>query len=272
MQSSAPQDWRFWAPRHRPPRRSRDPVLGGKLYLIGGCDTGCGVTDASVYNPATDSWSQIAPYPEPVGWTSCAGIDGKIYCAGGTTTGGDIKHAYVYDPATDIWSKLPDMPVALWGSAYATANGLLMISGGVNGNAATNQGVAYHPQTGTWSTLPNATTPTYRSAGAPGFYKIGGSTGGITPTSAVETLPGFGVDPSANVPWLRESTKQLTLPPRAQATVRVTLDSGVPQISQPGGYSAQLVFGSTTPYTLPAAPVTLHVAPPKSQSPATGAR
>lgn len=86
----------------------------------------------------------------------------------------------------------------------------------------------------------------------------------------METLPGFAVDPSADVPWLRESTKQLTLRPGAHAIVRVTLDSGVPQITQPGDYSAQLVFGSTTPYTLPAAPVTLHVAPPKSQSPVTG--
>ena len=239
-------------------------VLDGRLYQIGGCDIACGTTDASVYDAASDSWSSIAPYPEPVSWTSCAGIAGKVYCAGGATESGDVQHAYVYDPAADAWSALPDMPVALWGSAYTSANGLLMISSGVDGNALTNQGFAYNPQTGSWSTLPNADTATYRGGGALGFYKVGGSIGTLITSSAVETLPGYSVDPTADVPWLAESTRQLTLRPGGCATVVITLDAGVPAITRPGDYGARLEFGSDTPYPLAAAPVTLHVAPPKS--------
>nr|WP_246144576.1 carboxypeptidase regulatory-like domain-containing protein [Actinacidiphila oryziradicis] len=263
--------WTTGAPEPKPYAGAGSAVLDGKLYLIGGCASGCGVTDASVYDPASDSWSQIASYPEPVSWSSCAGIEGKVYCAGGTNdTSGENKHAYVYDPAANTWSQLPDMPVALWASAYASANGLLMISSGVSGNALTNQGFAYDPQTGAWSTLPNANTATYRGGGALGFYKVGGATGGVTPSTVVENLPGYSVDPTADIPWLSESTKQLTLRPGASATVTVTLDSGVPQITQPGDYSAQLEFGTNTPYLLPAAPVTLHVSPPKNWGTVTG--
>jgi N-acetylneuraminic acid mutarotase len=240
-------------------------VLNGKLYLVGGCGASdCGTTDASVYDPATDTWSQIAPYPEPIAWNSCAGIDGKLYCAGGSnSSGANIQHAYVYDPATNAWSTLPDMPIPLWGSAYAAANGMLVIAGGVtSGSMLTNQSVAYDPQDGTWTTLPNVNTATYRGAGALGFYKIGGGTGNIfLPSAAVEYLPGYAVDPSANVPWLSESTTKLTLRPGQRATVTVTLDAGASQVTQPGTYSAQLVFGSNTPYGVPPVSVTLTVNP-----------
>jgi hypothetical protein len=86
----------------------------------------------------------------------------------------------------------------------------------------------------------------------------------------VENLPGYSVDPTADIPWLSESARQLTLRPGASATVTVTLDSEVPQITRPGDYSAQLEFGSNTPYPLPAASVALHVGLPKTWGTVTG--
>ncbi|WP_307795323.1 Kelch repeat-containing protein [Actinacidiphila acididurans] len=260
----ASNTWSKGAPEPRPHAGAGSAVLDGKLYLIGGCDVACGVTDASMYDPASDTWHAIAAYPEPVSWTSCAGIGGELYCAGGATDSGDVKHAYAYNPATGTWSALPDMPVALWGSAYAAANGELMISSGISDNALTNQGFAFDPRTRAWSALPNAGTATYRGAGALGFYKLGGSTGGITPSTVVETLPGYGVDPTTDVPWLSESRHEVTLRPGESTTVAVLFDAGVPQITRPGDYAARLVFGSSTPYALPAAPVTLHVAAPSA--------
>ena len=236
-------------------------VLDGKLYLVGGCGAStCGTTDASVYDPVANTWNKIAPYPEPIAWTSCAGISGKLYCAGGTnSSSASVQHTYVYDPATGAWSALPDMPIGLWGAAYAGANGMLVISTGVNGNALTNQGFAYDPQTAAWNALPNANSATYRGAGALGFFKVGGSNGGFLPTTAVEYLPGYAVDPSAEVPWLKESTTRLTLRPHQRVTVTVTLDTSAAQITQPGTYSAELVFGSSTPYPLNPVNVTLTV-------------
>jgi N-acetylneuraminic acid mutarotase len=237
-------------------------VLDGKLYVVGGCADACGTTDGSVYNPATDTWSQIAPYPVPIAWTSCAGLAGKLYCAGGTDANGDnLTDAYVYDPATDTWSTLRDMPTPLWGASYAGADGMLVISSGVTtGSALTNQAVAYNPQTDTWSALPNVDTATYRGAGALGFYKIGGSTSGLSPTTAVEYLPGYAVDSGADVPWLGESSTQLTVRAHQQVTITVTMDARAAQsITRPGDYAAELVFGSSTPYYVAPVAVSLTV-------------
>jgi len=259
----ASNTWTTGASDPKPYAGAGSAVAGGKLYQIGGCDENskCGTTDANVYDPATDSWSQIAAYPEPVAWNSCGGIDGKVYCAGGVSTSGVVQDAYVYDPATDSWSRLPGMPVPLAASAYSADNGLLMVSSGLtSGSAISNQSFAYDPKTGVWSTLPNAGTATYRGGGALDFYKVGGSAGGTSPTSTVETLPGYTDD----APWLHESTQRVTLRPGESATVTVTLDARVAQITKPGDYSAQLVFDSTTPYPLSPAEVTMHVAPPKS--------
>ncbi|WP_211265574.1 Kelch repeat-containing protein [Actinacidiphila oryziradicis] len=260
----ATNTWTTGASDPKPYAAAGSAVAGGKLYQIGGCDasSSCGTTDTSVYDPATNSWNQIAPYPEPISYTSCGGIDGKVYCAGGFTQSGFVQDAYVYDPATNYWSQLPDMPIPLAASAYAAANGLLMISSGVTGDTITNQGFAYDPKSGTWSTLPNAGTATYRGGGALDFYKVGGATSGSSPTTAVENLPEYTDD----APWLNESTQRLTLRPGERATITVTLDARVAQITKPGDYSAQLVFDSTTPYPLPAAKVTMHVAPPKSKT------
>jgi hypothetical protein len=242
-------------------------VLDGRLYLVGGCDVNCGVPDVNVYDPATDTWSQAADYPEPVSWVSCAPVDGKLYCGGGATNAGNIAHTYVYDPAARTWSRLADMPVPLWGSAYAAANGLLVVAGGVDDNVLSNQSFAFDPHKGTWSALPNAATATYRGGGALGFYKVGGGTGGLAATSAVETLPGFAVDPASDVPWLKEGTRRITLRPGATATVTVTFDAGSAAVTGPGDYRARLDFGTDTPYALPSIAVTLHVTAPH---PATG--
>lgn len=251
-------------------------VLDGKLYLVGGCGANtCGTTSVSAYDPATSTWSHIAPYPEPISWSSCAGIDGKLYCAGGTNANSaHIQHAYVYNPATNAWSRLPDMPIPLWGSEYSAANGMLVISSGItsgdvaSGGAITNQGSAYNPQDGTWTVLPNANAATYRGAGALGFYKLGGSSDSIIPSTDSEYLPGFAVDPTASVPWLAESTTRLTLRPHQRVTVTVTLNAGASQITQPCTYSAELVFGSSTPYPIPPVPVTLTVNRPANTAPA----
>ena len=238
-------------------------VLDGKLYLVGGCTTDvCAATDsASVYDPATSTWSQIARYPEPIAWTSCGGIGGKLYCAGGTSdSSGNIQHTYVYDPGTGAWSRLADMPIPLWGAAYAAANGLLVISGGVtSGSVLTNQGVAYDPRAGAWTALPNAGNAAYRGAGAPGVYKLGGSPDGFSALTDAEYLPGYAVDPAADVPWLAEGVTRLTLRPHQRVTVTVTLTAGTSPVTPTGTYRARLVFGSTTPYPLPSVPVTLTV-------------
>ncbi|MFF7213728.1 carboxypeptidase regulatory-like domain-containing protein [Streptomyces sp. NPDC008238] len=261
-----------WSSGAKAPRAyagSGSTVLDGKLYMIGGCAaTSCGTTDASVYDPGDDSWSEIAPYPEPIAWQSCAAIGTRIYCAGGESGGAvAVSAAYVYNPATDKWSALTDMPIPLWGAAHTAANGLLLISSGVTDDSLlTNQGFALDPATGTWEALPNANTPTFRSGGASGFYKVGGTVDAyeLSPTTAVELLPGYDQAGLSEVGWLGESSKKITLAPGQKTVLTLTFDTTALEVAQPGAYGARLALFSDTPYALPDIPVSLHVDPPKT--------
>ncbi|MCW2871732.1 carboxypeptidase regulatory-like domain-containing protein [Actinacidiphila oryziradicis] len=263
--------WTTGAPAPKPYAGAGSAVLDGKLYTVGGCGANsCGSTDVSVYDPATDSWAQLAAYPEQIAWSACAGIDGKLYCGGGVTDSGEVKHAYVYDPGTDSWSPIADMPVSVWGSSYTSANGLLLTSSGVSQNSITNQGFAFDPAAGEWTALPNANTGTYRGGGSIGFFKVGGANAPRTPSTKVELLPGYDQGGTADVSWLSESTQQLTVQPGKSSTVTLTLDASVPEVTQPGDFSAQLAFSSDTPYSVPKIPVTLHVAEPSTWGKITG--
>jgi hypothetical protein len=267
----ASDTWSTGASAPKPSAGSGSAVLDGKLYMVGGCGaTACGSTDATAYDPSTDSWSTLAAYPEPVSWESCAGIDGQLYCAGGLNGSTDVIHSYVYDPDSNAWSQIADMPTTQWAASYTSANGLLLLSSGVSQNALTNRGYAFDPQSGTWATLPNANVPTYRGGGAAGFYKVGGGDAPGEPIAKVELLPGYDQVGSSDVSWLGESAQQLTVQPGASSTVTVSLDASVPEVTQPGDFTAQLTLGSDTPYTLASVPVTLHVAPPKTWGKITG--
>ncbi|MCN9242239.1 carboxypeptidase regulatory-like domain-containing protein [Streptomyces sp. RY43-2] len=271
----ASNSWSTKAPSPKPYAGSGSAVLGGKLYVVGGCTSSCGTKDATVYDPASDSWSNIASYPEPISWQSCGGIDGKLYCAGGNNGTASTKHSYVYDPGTDAWSPVADLPADLWGSAYSVGNGMLLVSSGVTSDstAITNQGYAFDPGTGSWTALPNANTSVYRTGGASGFYKVGGNPGGsfTPPISAVEVLPGYeqGGD-SSDVTWLSTSQESVTVQPGASATVTVTLDASVPEITQPGAYTAALTAKTDTPYANDNINITMHVNPPATWGKYTG--
>ncbi|MFC1418157.1 carboxypeptidase regulatory-like domain-containing protein [Streptacidiphilus cavernicola] len=234
--------WTTAAPDPKPYAGSGSAVLDGKLYEVGGCATStCGSTDVSVYDPGHDTWSAAAAYPEPVAWESCGAVSGKLYCAGGTTDTGSTTHAYSYDPATNAWSPVADQPTDAWGAYTTAANGRLLVQGGAvdNGTALTNQTWAYDPSADVWSALPNANASLYRGAGAAGFYAIGGMLGYDTYQTG-EVLTGYDQTGPADVSWLTESAKTLTLKPGARTTLTVTTNAAAPEVGQPGTYSARL--------------------------------
>jgi hypothetical protein len=158
------------------------------------------------------------------------------------------------------------MPLDLWGSVAGPAAGQLLISGGVTANSSvvTNQGVEYDPGSDSWSAAPNAQFPRYRAGGGCGFYKIGGSSGGFSPTPDSETLgPGLDQCGTTDVPWLSESPTQFTVPVGGTKTVTVKFTATTAKgVTQPGTYTANLLVSADTPQTINPIPVTMNVAPP----------
>ncbi|MEV6526653.1 kelch repeat-containing protein [Longispora sp. NPDC051575] len=254
-------------------------VLGGKIYIVGGCD-GSSCTDTSdvrVYDPVAGTFGTAAAYPHGVSWIDCANLAGKAYCAGGTA---DMAYTdgYSYDPAADAWSPIADLPIDLWGSAGASANGQFLLLGGITGQstALTNRGFAYNPADNTWTELPESRVPTARGGGACGSYKVGGWTGPFEPSTGVEKLTGYDqcgeAGPGgADVPWLNETPKTVTLQPGKSAKILVQL-TATPEngVAQPGDYRAELSATGATPYAAPKVDILMHALPPSNWSKLTG--
>ncbi|MCL2358898.1 kelch repeat-containing protein [Candidatus Bathycorpusculum sp.] len=127
--------------------------IDGKIYLIGGSQTGYSFGVNEVYDIVTDTWQTKNPLPTPVGYYVSAVVDDKIYILGGNS-GLDLNQ--IYDPKTDTWSTGAPMPHgAHWAAAVATtgqrAPKRIYVLGGVSGTFAYNTTQVYNPKTDTWT-------------------------------------------------------------------------------------------------------------------------
>ena len=131
------------------------------------------------------------------------------------------------------------------------ADGRLVIAGGVvnRGSEITDESYAYDPLGDTWSRLPNAGNALYRSAGACGFYKVGGSDGERQlSVPAVEQLPGLlDCSPPKDSVWLTPASATGTIRPHQHETVQLTLDAS--QVAKPGTYVARVRVYDDSPFS-----------------------
>ena len=249
-------------------------TLNGQLYVVGGCNGNCGPTSDAVYryDPSSNSWSQLANYPNAAAYLACAGVDSAVVCAGGVNadTNATYTATYMYNPATNSWSQGANMPYDNWAMAYSGSGEQLQVAGGVtNGfNTVTNQAAEYNPSSNSWSTLPNANNSEYRGGSSCGLYQVGGSTGGTSPQTFAEVLPGYNQCGSENIPWLSTSSSKFTLNPGQSQLVAVTMDSSA--VSQPGSYTAQLGVETNTPYQFAPISITMQANPPTTWSKVMG--
>ncbi|MFV5997669.1 carboxypeptidase regulatory-like domain-containing protein [Streptomyces sp. NPDC056231] len=265
--------WSTGADNPKPYAGAAVTVLGGKIYIVGGCASTCGTTDVQMYDPASNSWSSSKAYPESTAWLGCGAIANKLYCAGGLSGSTSTKHAYSYDPASATWTPIADLPADLWGMGYSAANGKLLASGGVTygSTTLTNRGFTYDPGSDAWTALPNSNRTLYRGGSACGFYKIGGTTGNFVAFTTSELLPGFDqCADTTDVPWLSEDKTDVTLQPGESIDVSVSFNANIAEITQPGTFTAQLMISAKTPYEIAPAPVTFTVNPPTTWGKITG--
>ena len=136
--------------------------LEGMVYAIGGFvnQNRGAVADAYAYDPATDTWSEIAPLPNPRGALAVTQLDGRIHAIGGRDSR-DVNTHEVYDPATDAWNELAPIPTAREHMGAAVVGGKIYVPGGRFETFQNNTGVheAYDPVTDEWQTLAPLPTP-----------------------------------------------------------------------------------------------------------------
>lgn len=178
-------------------------VLGGKIYAIGG-QTGqdsVSVSQGTVnaYNPATDTWSTLAPLPRKLNHATATILNGQIVVMGGQTWYNlPTAHTFAYDPATNTWDTLTSLPAARYSGTSGTIGGSVYYSGGSAGSTVSK---------GTWkgtpvpiSTTPTPTptpaaTPTPTPAATPTPTPTPGPTPAPTPSPA--PVRAFNFQPSA---------------------------------------------------------------------------
>ena len=134
-------------------------VIDDKIYVAGGAGVGVTQREVEVYDPAADTWTNLAPMRVARNHVSGGVINGKFYAAGGRGSIDAPTALEVYDPQTNAWSTLADMPTGRSGTAAGVVNGELFVFGGETPNLVHGEVEAYNPVSNSWRSLPSMPTP-----------------------------------------------------------------------------------------------------------------
>jgi N-acetylneuraminic acid mutarotase len=130
----------------------------GKIYVFGGYPGCCGsyLSSSFSYDPASDTWTPIAPMPTPRESAAAAvAANGKIYVAGGNGSGPVEQTMETYDPAANTWETDAPMPTGMTNmSLVAAPNGNLYGFGEPEPfTSPAGTVLQYTPATNSWATL-----------------------------------------------------------------------------------------------------------------------
>jgi N-acetylneuraminic acid mutarotase len=110
------------------------------------------------YDPSSDTWTQIANYPNGKCYHATSFVIGNLaYVGGGRLENGSYtKKFYSYDPVTNVWTPIAD----LLGAARRGAVGFAINGKGYVGTGQTTTGYAadfyeYNPLANTWTAKAN---------------------------------------------------------------------------------------------------------------------
>src|SRR5438067_10475228 len=162
-------------PDQPPARYAFQAALGtdNMLYVAGGQTADMVPTlydQVSRYDYTTNTWSNVAPLPVPLGQGSIGASNGKIYLAGGFIGGTNVTNALrIYDIASNTWTSGANMPTSpgVEAAAGAVVNGKFYVMGGDDFTNGLNTTFIYDIATNTWTTgatLPDSRTNTYGTA------------------------------------------------------------------------------------------------------------
>lgn len=127
----------------------------GKIYAIGGVDDNSVVLGATeVYDPATDTWTTLAPLPSPrADFAAAADGAGSIFTFGGRQgSNGVTNNVYRYNIATNVWTAVAPLPVALRDVTAVTgpSDGKIYVIGGRDAAGPVASVYAYNFVSNTW--------------------------------------------------------------------------------------------------------------------------
>lgn len=178
-----------WTARQSKPTPVRDvsaAVLGGQIYVPGGCDgDGRPVDVVEVYQPSSNQWTTAAKLPRPLCGYALAAVEGKLYLVGGWDGSTYRAETLIYTPGGAGWQEGPPMPTARAYAGAAVLDGTLHVIGGSNGAPLTTH-EALDPAAETagsaWKTYAPLPAPRARLGAASvgrSIYALGGGAGDL---------------------------------------------------------------------------------------------
>lgn len=131
------------------------PVIGEKIYVVGGWSDATGVfSKVEIYDVSQDLWAIGTPLPAPRLDGAVQVVDDKLYVIGGNSHGGGgaVPTVWEYDPILNVWTPKTPMPTGRRSLASAVVNGkIYTISGVDTENMLSNTVEMYDPTTNTWT-------------------------------------------------------------------------------------------------------------------------
>jgi N-acetylneuraminic acid mutarotase len=113
-------------------------ALNGKIYVFGGSTApfSGAVSNAAVYDPSADTWTQLADMPTARGGVTAQAVNGQIYVMGGMSDlGASLDVVEVYNPAANAWQAAPSLIYVRDNSGSALLDGKIYVFGGRNREA-----------------------------------------------------------------------------------------------------------------------------------------
>jgi len=141
------------------------------LLVPGGCDAG-GKPSAVVhlYAPETDTWTEVAPLPQPLCAYALTVYGGRAYLFGGWNGKTYQAVTYVYDAVTNTWSEAPPPAEARGFGAAATLADRIFYVGGYDDRREWTTCEVYLPKEERWDRC----APLLLPRGGLGLAAIGG--------------------------------------------------------------------------------------------------
>jgi hypothetical protein len=136
--------WTAKAPLPQPSANMRAACIDGKIYVVGGSNSGAWNNNFQIYDTLTGSWtSTTQPF---TGAPMVVAYNGLLYAMGGDTSAGASNQARMYNPVSGLWTILANLPTAASYSGAVVYKNLIFIIGG----SATADVQAYNPASNTW--------------------------------------------------------------------------------------------------------------------------
>lgn len=145
--------------------------IGGKLLVAGGCGAnGQPRADVYLYDPADDTWAEVAPLPQPLCAYAISVWGKRAYLFGGWDGTAYQTAAYAYDNTSDTWSSLAAPSGARGFGAAATLSDHIFYVGGYDDKRESTTCEVYIPEDDRWDTC----APMLLPRGGLGLAAVGG--------------------------------------------------------------------------------------------------